>query len=180
MGSKLEADKRHELLWVDENRLVSKASAAREELERNDVLVQRRARGAHKRKAVLAHTLRAAEAKAVGQKQLLWRTARLVEDEPARAAVVLSVPHRERLVAAVALEARLVLLPLGHVSCKHPDRWFVADLPLFGRNTTLASQTPEEARGRRKETKQQKQKQKKKSQILEMKWGSGRKIMGGN
>lgn len=106
--------------------MVGKAGAAREELKRDNVLVERRARGADKRKAVLAHTLRAAVAKALGQKQLLCCAARLVEDEPAGAAMVLPVPHGERLVAAVALKARLVLLPLGHTSGQHPFGWFVA------------------------------------------------------
>lgn len=99
---------------MDENGGKGELRGARQELERHDVLVERRARGGDEGVAAAAEALGAAEAKALGERDTLGRTARLVEDEPAQTAVVLPVRERERPVAAVALEARLVLLPLGH------------------------------------------------------------------
>ena len=99
---------------MDEDRREGELRGARQELEGHDVLVERGARGHEERVAVVAQALGAAEAKALGQTHPLRRTARLVEDEAAQTAVVLPVGEREGLVTAVALEARLILLPLGH------------------------------------------------------------------
>ena len=113
--NKLDADERHKLLDVDEDRREGELGGARQELERHDVLVERGARSHEERVAAVAQALGAAAvAKALGQHHTLRRTALLVEDEPAQTAVVLPVREREGLVAAVALEAGLVLLPLGH------------------------------------------------------------------
>ena len=152
-GNKLDTYERKKLLDVDEDGGKGELRGARQELERHDVLVERRARGGDEGVAAAAEALGAAEAKALGERDTLGRTARLVEDEPAQTAVVLPVRERERPVAAVALEARLVLLPLGHARSR-------AQRHLLFRSVCVAKKHSK-SKKKRKKAKQKKKKEKK-------------------